>query len=105
MAPARPEAVEALCRSGPLDVLITDQLMAQMTGIELARTAVAEWPKMPILKVFGYSDAIGMDSALPPLEKQFLQADLARPLASLMANAAAWDIRGAAFQHSLTADG
>ena len=79
------EALHHLGRLDTVDVLITDHLMPQMTGVELARAVAAEWPDLPVLVVSGYSDAIGIDATLPRLEKPFRQADLASRLAGLLA--------------------
>ena len=79
------DALRKLRQRGPVDVLITDHLMPQMTGVELARAVSIEWPTLPVLIVSGYSDALGIDAELPRLEKPFRQADLTGRLATLLA--------------------
>ncbi|WBO21044.1 hybrid sensor histidine kinase/response regulator [Sphingomonas abietis] len=83
------EALAHLRRRGPVDVLVTDHLMPHMTGVDLARTAVVEWPGLPVLVVSGYCDAIGIDAEFPRLEKPFRQADLAASLAAVLSKAPA----------------
>jgi len=81
-----PEALDRLREGRAVDVLVTDHLMPQMTGVELARKIALEWPQLPVLIVSGYSDAIGIDAELPRLEKPFRQADLTSRLATLLAH-------------------
>lgn len=78
------EALRHLHDRPRIDVLITDHLMPQMTGVELARRAAREHPELPVLIVSGYSDAIGIDAELPRLEKPFRQTDLASRLAAIL---------------------
>lgn len=84
-ASSGPQALKELARIGHIDVLITDHLMPEMTGVELANAVAGERPGMPVLIVSGYSDAIGIDAELPRLEKPFRQIDLSAALASLLA--------------------
>ncbi|WP_404710670.1 ATP-binding protein [Sphingomonas sp. MMS24-J13] len=78
------EALTMLATRGPIDLLVTDHLMPQMTGTELAAATRIRWPDMRVLIVSGYSDAIGITPDLPRLEKPFRQADLAVSIAQLM---------------------
>lgn len=80
-----PEALEHLRGGTVVDCLLTDHLMPDMTGVELAREATRLHPPLPILIISGYSDAVGLASGLPRLEKPFRQADLANALAALLA--------------------
>lgn len=84
-ASSGPQALAELARIGRVDVVITDHLMPEMTGVELANAVARERPGMPVLIVSGYSDAIGIDAQLPRLEKPFRQIDLSAALASLLA--------------------
>lgn len=81
------EALAALRQGHHVDVLVTDHLMPEMTGVELARTVLAERPGLPVLVVSGYSDAIGIEAGFPRLEKPFRHADLAAKLAGLLSRA------------------
>ncbi|NIJ09329.1 signal transduction histidine kinase [Sphingomonas vulcanisoli] len=77
-------ALDLLKDCGVVDVLITDHLMPNMTGVELVRAVAEHCPDLPVLIVSGYSDAIGIDAEIPRLEKPFRQADLATRLAGLL---------------------
>jgi YesN/AraC family two-component response regulator len=65
--------------------------MPGMTGVDLAREAVACQPDLPVLIVSGYSDAVGHAAGLPRLEKPFRQADLLAALTKVLAMANAAD--------------
>jgi signal transduction histidine kinase/CheY-like chemotaxis protein len=71
------QALEVLEGDRPIDLLMTDHAMPEMTGAELARRAQAVRPDLPILLATGY---IGGDEfetiALPRLSKPFRQAEL-----------------------------
>jgi len=43
---------------GPLHLLVTDVIMPEMTGVELARRVVAERPLTPVLYMSGYADEV-----------------------------------------------
>ena len=74
-------AIEALAvlRSGrPVDLVITDQAMPKMTGVQLAEAIRAERPGLPVLLATGYAELpAGADPGLPRLAKPFLQKELA----------------------------
>ena len=72
------EALEILRREDSVDLVITDQAMPQMTGMQLAKAIKHEWPDIPVLLATGYTDRVpGDDIGLPKLTKPFLQRDLA----------------------------
>jgi signal transduction histidine kinase/CheY-like chemotaxis protein len=70
-------ALEVLEAGRPIDLLMTDHAMPEMTGTELAKRAQALRPSLPILLATGYA---GLDelvgAALPRLSKPFRQAEL-----------------------------
>jgi CheY-like chemotaxis protein len=68
------------------DLLITDHLMAGMTGTELAREVRARLPDMPVLVVSGYAELEGIAPDLARLTKPFRRDDLTRSLAALTAS-------------------
>jgi PAS domain S-box-containing protein len=83
----RSSALEALAllRSGQsVDLLITDQAMPGMTGIQLARILRTEQPDLPVLIASGYMPLSQQDAEFPRLNKPFDQAMLARALAALI---------------------
>jgi len=53
-----PEAIEAAAKLGPLDLLVTDLMMPQMTGDELARRLRLSQPSLKVLYLTGFSDRL-----------------------------------------------
>lgn len=80
------EAIDQLRLAGHVDIIVTDHIMPNMTGVELAQEVALINPTLPVLIVSGYSDAVGLAAGLPRLGKPFRQADLAAALASLRTN-------------------
>lgn len=68
------EALEAL-NAGAFDILITDQAMPRMTGVQLAEDVRKRWPDLPILIATGYAE-LPSNGDLPRLSKPFSQAAL-----------------------------
>ena len=58
LAPDGPEALEAAAKSAPIDILVTDVMMPQMTGDELARRLRQKEPGLKVLYLTGYSDRL-----------------------------------------------
>ena len=78
-------AVTLLESDQPLDLLLTDQAMPGMTGIELAEIARSKRPGLPILLVTGYADLPACELAkLPRLAKPYQQADLQAAIEALL---------------------
>jgi PAS domain S-box-containing protein len=71
------EALGILRREDSIDLVITDQAMPKMTGVELAEIIKREWPDIPVLLATGYVDRVAGDTDLPRLAKPYLQEDLA----------------------------
>jgi DNA-binding response OmpR family regulator len=64
----------AATHQGPINLLITDVVMPDMRGPELARRLVAERPDMPTLFMSGYmDDALGEAASLLPVPVDFIQ--------------------------------
>jgi DNA-binding response OmpR family regulator len=64
----------AATHQGPINLLITDDVMPDMRGPELARRLVAERPDMPTLFMSGYmDDALGEAASLLPVPVDFIQ--------------------------------
>ena len=78
-------ALEVLTARPDIDVLMTDQAMPKMTGVELARRARALRPDLPIILATGYAEMPegGADCITARLEKPFSDASLARTLEAL----------------------
>ncbi|HKT78811.1 MAG TPA: response regulator [Vicinamibacterales bacterium] len=53
-----PTAIEVAGREGPFDVLVTDLMMPQMNGDELARTLRQSQPGLKVLYLTGFSDKL-----------------------------------------------
>jgi PAS domain S-box-containing protein len=77
-----PAALEAMRKTPHVDLVITDQAMPQMTGMQLAAAIRVDWPKLPILLVSGYAELPSTASFdLPKLAKPFSLDDLAYAIA------------------------
>jgi len=72
----------------PCDVLVTDQRMPRMTGIELVRRARALRPDLPAVLITGFAnvDEPGIEE-LPRVSKPFRSSELASVLASVVGGA------------------
>ncbi|HEY7229956.1 MAG TPA: PAS domain S-box protein [Pseudolabrys sp.] len=78
------EALEILRQDDCIDLVVTDQAMPHMTGVELAKAMKDEWPDIPVLLATGYADRVrGDDIGLPKLTKPYLQDDLSEAIARL----------------------
>ncbi|MFN4283168.1 MAG: PAS domain S-box protein [Alphaproteobacteria bacterium] len=64
-----------------IDLLVTDQAMPQMTGVQLAETVRREWPGLPIILATGYGElSPGADRKILKLAKPFSEQDLAHTI-------------------------
>jgi PAS domain S-box-containing protein len=76
------QALEAMRQAGAVDLLITDQAMPQMTGIELADEIGRDLPALPIILATGYGELPESASRkILKLAKPFGEQDLARSIA------------------------
>jgi CheY-like chemotaxis protein len=75
------EALEILQREKAINLVVTDQSMPRMTGLQLAEAILAQRPDMPIVLATGYAD-LPRDAraGLPKLTKPFFQQDLAQAI-------------------------
>ena len=77
------EALELFKKHSGFDLIITDQIMPRMTGIELAHAIRDVCPRVPIIIATGYSESSSGNGAdLPSLSKPFNQDQLASAVAS-----------------------
>ncbi|HKW55323.1 MAG TPA: PAS-domain containing protein, partial [Stellaceae bacterium] len=85
-----PEAIEAFRRApGTWSLVITDQTMPQMTGLELARRILAQSPNLPVILCSGYTDSVSSELVAAAGIKAFLtkpvdHANLARIIRELL---------------------
>ena len=81
-APSALLALEILRREKKIDLVITDQLMPDMTGSELATRIRVENAHFPIILATGYAElAPGEGEGMPRLTKPFGQRELAEAIA------------------------
>ena len=77
------QALEKFERTPTIDLVITDQAMPKMTGIELAKKIKGRRPDMPIILATGYAELPpSMDAAMARLSKPFRQEALAEAVAN-----------------------
>jgi len=75
------EAALTLLRGeAEIDIVITDQAMPSMTGVELAGAIAREWPHIPVILATGYSELPPGSPQLPVVHKPFTERDLAREI-------------------------
>jgi two-component system, cell cycle sensor histidine kinase and response regulator CckA len=67
-----PEAIEVAARLGSIELLVTDVMMPQMSGDELARRLRITEPKLKILYLTGYSDRLFKDKVTLWADEAFL---------------------------------
>jgi PAS domain S-box-containing protein len=76
-------ALEILRRQ-KVDLIITDQAMPKMTGMQLIEAVRESWPEVPVLLATGYADLPGgAASTVTKLNKPFTQEQLAEVLSSM----------------------
>jgi CheY-like chemotaxis protein len=76
------EALHVVRNNPAVDLVITDQAMPKMTGVQLAAAIKAVRPELPVLLATGYAEMEpGADPDLLRLSKPFLQKDLAQAIA------------------------
>ena len=76
------EALELL-REQSFDLVITDQSMPRMTGVQLAEEIQAGWPQLPVILATGYAEIPGGTHVkAPKLSKPFTERELAHAVAA-----------------------
>ena len=72
------EALKILGQGTKIDLVVTDQAMPRMTGVQLAEVIRADWSNLPIILATGYAELpAGLGSELPKLSKPFTHHQLA----------------------------
>jgi PAS domain S-box-containing protein len=77
------EALEILRREHSVDLVITDQVMPQMTGLQLAEAIKGECPDLPVILATGFAETPPSGAALPRISKPFTQAELSTQMARM----------------------
>jgi signal transduction histidine kinase len=81
------QAIELLRSNAVFDLVITDQAMPSMTGVELSRRIRDLKPELPIVIATGYADlAGGEDLGFQRLAKPFRRETLAKLVATILTN-------------------
>ena len=76
------EALTLLEKSG-FDMLITDQAMPRMTGLQLLEVVRERWPGLPVILATGYAEIPGgTEVSVPKLGKPFTERELGQALAA-----------------------
>lgn len=79
------KALEILRAGEPVDVVVTDQAMPHMTGLELAAVIHAEWPQVKLVLATGYGELPTRSQfRFAKLSKPFLEKDLARAIGEVV---------------------
>jgi PAS domain S-box-containing protein len=77
------EALDILGKN-TVDLIITDQAMPQMSGMQLIETIRQRWPDLPVILATGYAELpAGAIQDVPKLAKPFSEADLANTITKL----------------------
>jgi CheY-like chemotaxis protein len=77
------EAVEVLDHGAQIDLLITDQAMPNMTGLQLADIVREGWPNLPIIIATGYDEMpAAVRERFEKLTKPYFQSDLSKSIAN-----------------------
>jgi PAS domain S-box-containing protein len=79
------EALNALRTETGIDLVVTDQAMPRMTGLQLIAEIEANWPEVPTILASGYADlTTKIDPTQSRLTKPFLQYDLEQAVEGAM---------------------
>jgi PAS domain S-box-containing protein len=75
--PSGVAALEIIRKTPHVDLVVTDQAMPQMTGMQLAAAIKVDWPNLPILLMSGYAELPSKTPfEIPKLAKPFSLDDL-----------------------------
>jgi CheY-like chemotaxis protein len=80
------EALTILRRESAIELVLTDQAMPQVTGVELIAEIKSRWPELPVILATGFAE---LPPGIDPLQqvtlaKPFLQYDLERAVNSVL---------------------
>jgi len=77
------KALDLLSREPEIDLVITDQAMPQMTGLELAREIRQQRPDLPVIIATGYAELPAAGGDFLKLDKPFFEQQLAQAIATV----------------------
>jgi PAS domain S-box-containing protein len=81
------KAIEVIEARPEIDILITDQAMPAMTGLQLINAVRTRRPRLPVILATGYAELPqGVAASIGRLSKPFMQRALADALASASTN-------------------
>jgi len=82
------DALGYLGNGGAVDLVITDQAMPRMTGMQLADRIKAQWPSLPIILATGYAELpAGAEASFLRLGKPFRQDALVKAISECLKQA------------------
>jgi CheY-like chemotaxis protein len=77
-------AIETIDSTADIDLMITDQAMPGMTGLQVIEAVRARRPALPVILATGYAELPkGVDASISRLAKPFTQRALADALANV----------------------
>jgi PAS domain S-box-containing protein len=83
------DALALLADGERVDVVVTDQAMPNMTGLQLAQVIQEEWPTVPVIVATGYAELpAGWEGTVTKISKPYLQGELAKALNDVFAHKA-----------------
>ncbi len=81
------EALAILRRENAIQLVLTDQAMPQMTGLQLIEEIKIGWPNLPVILATGFAELpLSTDPLQITLAKPFLQYDLAQAVKAALAD-------------------
>src|SRR5262249_52181172 len=77
------KALDIIAANPEIDLVVSDQAMPGMSGIQLADAIRNRWPKLPVTIAPGYAELpTGANPDVPRLSKPSTQQDLAKAVSS-----------------------
>jgi PAS domain S-box-containing protein len=78
-------ALDILRRESTIELVLTDQAMPQLTGLQLIKEIKTGWPHLPVILATGFAELpAGADPQQITLAKPFVQNDLAQALEAVL---------------------
>ncbi len=79
------EALDILRNGAAVDLVVTDQAMPGLTGVQLSGIIRQSWPNLPVLLATGYADLSPVDATnFPRLHKPFSVERLGQAIADCL---------------------